>query len=301
MAGDQRTTVVRSLQREGLMLRRDIEAVVACRTVQRRLAQGELVLVNRRVVALPGTPLDLRTRTRAAVMALPDAIPTGPSALVMLGAGLGEAFDLGEWPWVVRRRAKGLQARFITHPGVRTVRAGGLRVAHPTDAVIDLLRFWPFPTALALAMRALTQGRISPEDLREANARLTRIAGRPQLERILREVARGTRSEAERALRDRLGRAGIEGWISSLEVRAGGHDYHVDFGFEDIRLAVEVDGRAFHSDPRSFQIDRERQNDLVAAGWTVLRFTWDDVVLRPDRTIARIREVLGALRAARAA
>lgn len=219
----------------------------------------------------------------------------------MLGSGPWDAFDLGEQPWVVHPRAKGLEARFVTHPGVRTVRAGGLRVAHPTDAVIDLVRFWPFQTALDLASRALTQGRISADDLRTANARLLRMAGRPQVERVLDELARGTRSDAERGLRDVLTLAGIDGWIPGLEVRACGHDYHVDFGFDAEQFAIEVDGRSFHSDPRSFQIDRQRQNDLVAAGWTVLRFTWEDITMRPEKTLARIRRVLASLRAARAA
>jgi very-short-patch-repair endonuclease len=38
-------------------------------------------------------------------------------------------------------------------------------------------------------------------------------------------------------------------------------------------LVIEVDGWAYHRTPDRFQRDRERQNRLVAAGWTVLRFT----------------------------
>ena len=34
---------------------------------------------------------------------------------------------------------------------------------------------------------------------------------------------------------------------------------------------------------------------LVAAGWTVLRFTWDDVVRRPEQVASSILRLLGAL------
>jgi len=39
--------------------------------------------------------------------------------------------------------------------------------------------------------------------------------------------------------------------------------------------------------------DARRQNRLVAAGWTVLRFTSADVLARPDEVLAQIRRALG--------
>ena len=57
-------------------------------------------------------------------------------------------------------------------------------------------------------------------------------------------------------------------------------------------LAVEVDGRAWHSDARTFVADRRRQNLLVNAGWTVLRYTWADLTERPGSVLAEIRSAL---------
>ncbi len=51
----------------------------------------------------------------------------------------------------------------------------------------------------------------------------------------------------------------------------------VDFAYPDQRLAIEVDGFAAHSTVDAFRRDRSRQNALVTAGWTVLRFTWTEV------------------------
>jgi very-short-patch-repair endonuclease len=39
--------------------------------------------------------------------------------------------------------------------------------------------------------------------------------------------------------------------------------------------------------------DHERHNRLVAAGWTVLRFTWHQVVRQPGQVAKDIRSALG--------
>jgi very-short-patch-repair endonuclease len=66
----------------------------------------------------------------------------------------------------------------------------------------------------------------------------------------------------------------------------------VDVLFDEARVVVEIDGRAYHSDDVAFQRDRTRQNRLMRAGYLVLRFTWDDVVARPDEIVALVRHAL---------
>ena len=63
----------------------------------------------------------------------------------------------------------------------------------------------------------------------------------------------------------------------------------VDAAYPELKLAIEVDGFEHHSTPEAFQRDRTRQNGLVALGWTVLRFTWHDVVQRPAHVAQLIR------------
>jgi very-short-patch-repair endonuclease len=60
------------------------------------------------------------------------------------------------------------------------------------------------------------------------------------------------------------------------------------------KLAVEADGREPHDAPDALYRDRSRQNDLVLAGWTVLRFTWSDVRHRPAWVVAQVRRALAA-------
>lgn len=71
----------------------------------------------------------------------------------------------------------------------------------------------------------------------------------------------------------------------------------VDFLLEGF-LIVEIDGIAFHLDPRQFKKDRRRDNTATIQGLPVLRFFYDDVVYSPDVVLAQVREVLtrGSLR-----
>ena len=78
----------------------------------------------------------------------------------------------------------------------------------------------------------------------------------------------------------------------------GGTPYRLDYAWPDRLLAVEVDGYGPHSSREAFQSDRARQNALVLAGWTVLRFTWADVRDRPAAVAAVLRRALGASRPA---
>ncbi|MGZ4736095.1 MAG: DUF559 domain-containing protein [Acidimicrobiia bacterium] len=58
-----------------------------------------------------------------------------------------------------------------------------------------------------------------------------------------------------------------DGWIG-----------RVDFLFRGARIVVEVDGAEFHDGLVDRRNDDARDARLIAAGWTVLRFRWDDVV-----------------------
>jgi hypothetical protein len=67
----------------------------------------------------------------------------------------------------------------------------------------------------------------------------------------------------------------------------------VDLAYPELKIAIELDG-AIHLERNVRERDLPRQNDLVLAGWTVLRFTWDRLVLRPDSIIAEIRAARAA-------
>ena len=69
----------------------------------------------------------------------------------------------------------------------------------------------------------------------------------------------------------------------------------VDFAYPERLLAIEVDGYELRASPAAMQADLDRQNALVRERWTVLRFTWADVVRRPARVADLIRSTLGSI------
>ncbi len=76
-----------------------------------------------------------------------------------------------------------------------------------------------------------------------------------------------------------------------LVIRQRRRVVRLDFDFGG-RVVVELDSEKFHTDPDSFRLDRRRQNDLVQAGFTVLRFTWWDVMAAPEYVAATVATAL---------
>jgi very-short-patch-repair endonuclease len=66
----------------------------------------------------------------------------------------------------------------------------------------------------------------------------------------------------------------------------------VDMAWPSRRVIIEVDGREHHETPEAVLRDRDKQNRLAGAGWTLLRFTWSDIVRQPAYVIARVRAAL---------
>ncbi|MEJ7585690.1 MAG: DUF559 domain-containing protein [Acidimicrobiales bacterium] len=94
-------------------------------------------------------------------------------------------------------------------------------------------------------------------------------------------------SALEIALARLVRRAGLPQPRYQLEIRDQGRFVaRVDAAWPEVMVVVEVDGHHAHSTAAALQHDHRRQNALTLLGWTVLRFTWPDVVQRMDR-IAR--------------
>ena len=75
-------------------------------------------------------------------------------------------------------------------------------------------------------------------------------------------------------------------------VRTSQRTFELDFALVDQRVDIEVDGWAHHGSRRAFEADRERDAELAAAGWYVLRFTWHQVRERGTWVAERIAAVV---------
>ena len=157
--------------------------------------------------------------------------------------------------------------------------------------VLDCAAYLPFGEALTVVDGALHTGLFSREHLLREAVRLGG-PGRRQRLRVLRAANGGAGSPLESALRAVLLQAGITGFVVQPVVRGGGWSAQVDLGDPARRIAIEAEGFAYHAtSQRVFDRDCQRYDELVRHGWRVLRFTWGQVVHRPDWVIGVVRAV----------
>ncbi|AEF40757.1 endonuclease domain-containing protein [Hoyosella subflava] len=140
----------------------------------------------------------------------------------------------------------------------------------------------------AVVDRALQRRIVTLGELDSAHERNKGRHGSKAAAKLLKSARNGGASEGERILHRLLREAGITGW--KPHVRAFG--FEIDVAFDAQRIAIEVDGWAWHRDVDKFNHDAHRQNILSNAGWLVLRFTWHDLTNRPHVVIATIRRAL---------
>jgi len=97
-------------------------------------------------------------------------------------------------------------------------------------------------------------------------------------------------------------------WVLSPAVTAGfakhvqpqsdakldGRTYRIDYELigGDVRIAVELDGFAFHGNRHAFTYDRFRQNDLAGLGRHIIRFTYDAIRNDTARCVAQVQAAI---------
>ena len=175
----------------------------------------------------------------------------------------------------------------------------GLPVTTAARTLVDLGAVVDDDTLERALDSALRDRRTS---LRQVNQRLEALSGggRPGLARLRRVLDRrleeGTSdSELETRCVQLLRRSGLAAPVRQHEVWVGGTLLaRTDLAYPRQRLLIELDGWRAHGTRRAFLADRRRQNSLVLAGWTLLRFTWADVVESPAAVVAAVHGALAA-------
>jgi len=152
--------------------------------------------------------------------------------------------------------------------------------AAPLECIVDLAACHAPEWVLGTIDSGLRRRVLNRADLRALRGRL------PSAWASVIEIA-DDRSESfpESVLRCRLAAAGIPFRIQVLI-----DDMRVDFLIG--KLVVEVDGKEHHSDPAAFERDRVRDTRLSIRGYRVLRFSYAQVVYRPDEVLASIRAAM---------
>lgn len=252
--------------RGGLLTHAELDAAGVPRsTVRDRCHLGAYQRV------LPGVfatqPLDHLGLCRAVALWRPDAVISHASAAALWGTGptpdtvtatVSRAVRLRTPEWLTLHR------RTLTAGAVTT--GWGLRLVTPERALVDCLVTERGDNADLLVDDVLA-GKLNP---RMVAQRAEADAG----------SWGGARHPAAAAALAGAGgvRAGAATWPSSASAGSAPGDqsrvlgYRVDFLHRPTSTVVEVDGRAFHSEPAVFVRDRVRQNAVLRAGLMVLRY-----------------------------
>ena len=163
----------------------------------------------------------------------------------------------------------------------------------PDRTLADCLRTLPFAEALAVADSALREG--YPPARLQALARDLRGPGAARARRTAALADGRAANPFESALRAIcLEVVGLD-VVPQVTIR----DPHLlgrpDLTDVRLKMVLEADSFEWHGDRAALHRDANRYNALVAAGWLVLRFSWEEVMFHPER----VRAVLEAVVAAR--
>jgi len=270
------------------------------KTVARWVAAGHLQRLHPGVYAVPHAAANWRARLDAAVhatdgvvshrsaLALWDLAPVGGPVHVTVGhtrSGRGSA-------GVVLHRTRELRDTIR--------RIDGLPVSCVERAVVDS---WGRPAGLsradvrAAAIAAVRRRLCLPRQLFDEVERRPCLAGRGALVQLIALLADGCQSELEIwGCLNVLRGPGMPPFVQQRRIFVGDEVFVLDAAYDEVKLAVEMDGAAWHGSREQRERDIRRDALLATVGWQTLRFGYRRLTSAPDGCR---RDVLAAYQARR--
>jgi len=282
----------------GVVARWQLAAIgVTPSMLRARIAKGALIRLHRGVYAVGHRRLRIEGHWLAAVLAIgPGAALSHREAAALHGLRPSSRprIDVS-----TTRRGRTAPAGIDLHETrvlseAETTTVDAIPVTTVARTLVDLAGVVP-KIHLAKALREAEHLRVA--DLGAIQDAMRRTRNRPgpghaNLRAVLEEHRKRGTQLTRSILEDRfvalLAAHDLPRALTNAHV--GSHE--VDAFWPHRRLVVELDGWARHKDRHAFQSDREKGNALARAGYTVLRFTHDDVVRRPADVAAGIRALL---------
>ncbi|HVF20612.1 MAG TPA: DUF559 domain-containing protein [Mycobacteriales bacterium] len=243
-------------------------------------------------------PLTHWSKCAAALAALgPDAALDGDTAARLLGFRRAEKAQVIRVviPHGTRRKSlAGVQVRQSrTLTGRSYVERRGLRVVRIERAALAMALRLP-KDVTAIVTEVVQQGLTTSARLRGTALGLGVVKGRRRLLQAIDDAGGGSRSGLEARFIAILRKARLPRPEQNVGLVIDGRRLWLDVCFPDLRLAIEIDGKAYHLFCEDWEDDLERQNDLVLDGWLVLRFSARVIRDRPDLVVRRVAKALEA-------
>lgn len=240
-------------------------------------------------------PLTFESRCAAALAALgPEAALDAESAAAVLGLrrpSLTSVVRVVIPHGSRRKRLGGVELRQSRTLSDRSCQVrNGLRVVRIERAVLSIaLRRRGNPGAVSDAVQ---QGLTTAERVRGTLLGLGNVAGRARVLTAIADVDGGSRSELERLFIALVRRAGLPRPAQNHALTVDGRRLWIDVAYPELRIAIEIDGKAYHLFAEDWANDLDRQNTLVLDGWLVLRFTARVIRERPDAVVTSVRAAI---------
>lgn len=239
-------------------------------------------------LAAAGEGSALARRSAAEVLGLVDARPA-PHHLVV---------PHHRRPPVVPSRLAIVTRSRRVHPDEVT-EVAGLRTTSAARTLLDLAPRSSAERLAELAAAAIRLRHCRLDQLEELLADHPGAHGRARLVtavRLLGDDGAKARAEVEIAAVAALLKAGLPRPQIGFPVRDGNGRLiaEVDLAYPTWRLALEIDGYRWHSTPAQKRADETRQNQLILAGWTVLRFSAEVVRQNPRVLVDTVAQALPA-------
>lgn len=172
-------------------------------------------------------------------------------------------------------------------------------VTTPLRTVLDCARSMPFAEALGVADGFLRRGLVDRAELRSTAAGL-RGAGRVRVAEVARAADPRSDNPFESALRAVVLTCGAGSFVPQVPLLVPPLGLvRPDLVDEGRCVVLEADSFAWHGSRPALVRDCERYDALVVAGFAVLRFSWEQVVGRPDEVAAAVRAVVARVDAGR--
>jgi very-short-patch-repair endonuclease len=247
--------------------------------VEQWVRAGWLHRVFRGVYAVGHPAISREARWLAAVLAGGEgAVLSHLSAAALWGL---IAVDGGEADVIAGRGRKGQRGMRVhrAREAPEATEHHGIAVTTPARTLLDLAAtFTPANLERAFGEAQILQ-LLDEDALHEALARHPGRRGAARIRALVDEPCLGIpRNVMER----RFLKLCREARLPRPEVNHPWGRWEIDFLFREHGVAVETDGRAAHTRRAQFQRDREKDRDLQLAGLIALRFTYAEVMRRPD-------------------
>jgi very-short-patch-repair endonuclease len=298
--GESKRGTVSRMDDELVTLEQAMAGGMSTVDVRRALRSGRWVRAARAVylVRKSEDPSLLRTAVCANVLSFGHAaVAVYDTAAALHGiAGLppSDAIHVSVPADVAKRRA---DPRVVVHQlrlsPQEVCNVSGVNATAPLRTVTDLVCRSDRFTAVSVLDSALNRRLLQAGELAAIPALMRGRRGAVAARRYLREADGRAASPLETRMRLRCADGGVPPHELQFMIQdADGELLGIaDAAWPRARVVAEADGLGPHGTPAAVFEDRQRQNRIARAGWTVLRFTWKDT-LRPEYIPATVRAAL---------